>query len=303
MSDVAVDVVALSKRFRLYARPWHRAAEWLSLGGSRHTDFWALRDVTFRLQRRRGARHRRPERRRQERAVEDPLARRSIRRAGASTCGAGPSRCWNWNRFQPAAHRHREHPQQRALRIQRSVRKAAPRRHRCVLRARRLHRASDPDLLLRHVHAAGISMFAFLDPDVYIIDEALAVGDAAFQKKCMDHIERDAPERGDDLFVSRPWHVEALCDRAIYLDGGSVRASAAPGAVVRTYLEAIEQRAAAPGTGTASGRSHSVGRLGAGPTSSRCTATRRCGSDVSGSGARSGRASAEISRTRKSRST
>ena len=52
MDDIAVGAWKLSKRFKLYTRPWHRAAEWFSLGRSqRHSDFWALKDVSFRLKR------------------------------------------------------------------------------------------------------------------------------------------------------------------------------------------------------------------------------------------------------------
>ncbi len=43
MDDVAVRALNLSKRYKLYSHPWHRAAEWLSLGQvQRHADFWAL---------------------------------------------------------------------------------------------------------------------------------------------------------------------------------------------------------------------------------------------------------------------
>src|SRR5262249_31162019 len=43
-----VEVARVSKRFKLFAKPWHRAAEWLSLGRRRlHDDFWALRDISF----------------------------------------------------------------------------------------------------------------------------------------------------------------------------------------------------------------------------------------------------------------
>src|SRR3954469_9219150 len=42
----------LAKRFKIYPTPWARAAEWISLGRSkRHDDFWALRDVSFSLNR------------------------------------------------------------------------------------------------------------------------------------------------------------------------------------------------------------------------------------------------------------
>jgi ABC-type polysaccharide/polyol phosphate transport system ATPase subunit len=45
-------VEGLGKKFKIYGSPWGRAAEWLAAGRTRrHTDFWALRDVTFTLER------------------------------------------------------------------------------------------------------------------------------------------------------------------------------------------------------------------------------------------------------------
>ena len=67
------------------------------------------------------------------------------------------------------------------------------------------------------------SLFACLEPDVYIIDEALAVGDASFQKKCMDKINEMRQEGVTILFVSHDlWRVEALCNQAIYLNHGLI---------------------------------------------------------------------------------
>jgi len=48
MDNVAVRVLNLSKRYKLYGHPWHRMAEWASLGQvQRHADFWALKRVTI----------------------------------------------------------------------------------------------------------------------------------------------------------------------------------------------------------------------------------------------------------------
>jgi lipopolysaccharide transport system ATP-binding protein len=59
------------------------------------------------------------------------------------------------------------------------------------------------------------------DPDVLIIDEALAVGDEAFQRKCFATIERMKKGGATILFVSHSASsVNQLCDRAVLLDGG-----------------------------------------------------------------------------------
>jgi len=62
------------------------------------------------------------------------------------------------------------------------------------------------------------------DPDILIIDEALAVGDGHFQKKCIDKI-RDFQRRGKTIvFCSHAlYYISTLCGRALWLDRGSVR--------------------------------------------------------------------------------
>jgi ABC-2 type transport system ATP-binding protein len=70
----------------------------------------------------------------------------------------------------------------------------------------------------------GFSVAIHLDPDVLVLDEVLSVGDQEFQKKCMDKI-LDLRNQGRTLlFVSHSaGAVEALCQRAIWLELGSVR--------------------------------------------------------------------------------
>lgn len=70
----------------------------------------------------------------------------------------------------------------------------------------------------------GFAVAAFLEPEILIIDEVLAVGDADFQKKCLGKIE-DVSRRGRTvLFVSHNMEaVERLCTRVIRLDGGKVK--------------------------------------------------------------------------------
>ena len=62
------------------------------------------------------------------------------------------------------------------------------------------------------------------DPDILIIDEALAVGDGHFQKKCIDKI-RDFQKRNKTIiFCSHAlYYISTLCERALWLDRGSVR--------------------------------------------------------------------------------
>lgn len=73
-------------------------------------------------------------------------------------------------------------------------------------------------------------------PDVLIVDEALAVGDQHFQKKCVARIMQFRQSGCAILFCSHsPYHIRSLCDRALWLDFGAVRALGATEAVLGAY--------------------------------------------------------------------
>ena len=79
-----------------------------------------------------------------------------------------------------------------------------------------------------------------VEPDILIVDEALAVGDAAFQFKCLQRI-RELAERGTTLlFVSHDMGmVKTFCHRAIYLEQGRVKAIGDPDAIAVQYFQDI----------------------------------------------------------------
>jgi lipopolysaccharide transport system ATP-binding protein len=69
----------------------------------------------------------------------------------------------------------------------------------------------------------AFAVAAFLEPEILIIDEVLAVGDAEFQKKCLGKMEDVSKSGRTILFVSHNMgSVQALCNRAVMLDGGIV---------------------------------------------------------------------------------
>jgi ABC-type polysaccharide/polyol phosphate transport system ATPase subunit len=75
-----------------------------------------------------------------------------------------------------------------------------------------------------------------VDPDILIIDEALSVGDAKFQRKCFNKFEDFRKAGKSILFVSHDINlINLMCDRAIYLRRGRVRAEGAPMKVCRQY--------------------------------------------------------------------
>lgn len=83
----------------------------------------------------------------------------------------------------------------------------------------------------------AFSVAAHLEPEILIIDEVLAVGDAAFQKKCLGKMEGVAKDGRTVLFVSHNMiAVQSLCHRAIWLNGGEVVEDGKPEDVVTSYL-------------------------------------------------------------------
>lgn len=83
----------------------------------------------------------------------------------------------------------------------------------------------------------AFSVAAHLDPEILIVDEVLAVGDAAFQKKCLTKM-RDIGESGlTVIFVSHDMSAVAkLCDRVLWLKGGRVEMDGDPSEVGAAYL-------------------------------------------------------------------
>ncbi len=82
----------------------------------------------------------------------------------------------------------------------------------------------------------AFAVAAHLEPEILVIDEVLAVGDAQFQKKCLGKMGEASREGRTVLFVSHNLvAVEALCNTALWLDQGRVRAEGDAKAVVAQY--------------------------------------------------------------------
>lgn len=85
----------------------------------------------------------------------------------------------------------------------------------------------------------AFAVAAHIDPDILIIDEVLAVGDAGFQEKCLAKIQEIA-SKGDKtiIFVSHDMNtVRRLCNRVMYLSEGCIIADGPPDAVIQKYLK------------------------------------------------------------------
>lgn len=88
----------------------------------------------------------------------------------------------------------------------------------------------------------GFAVAAHLEPEILIIDEVLAVGDAEFQRKCMGKIRDFAGDGRTILFVSHNMAaVKTLCSRVIWLEDGRVRDEGATDRIVAEYVSAYIQ--------------------------------------------------------------
>jgi lipopolysaccharide transport system ATP-binding protein len=93
----------------------------------------------------------------------------------------------------------------------------------------------------------GFAVAAHLEPEVLLVDEVLAVGDAEFQKKCLGKMESVAHGGRTVLFVSHNMGaVQSLCPRAILLRDGQLSLNGPSGDVVEDYLACLIQATGNP---------------------------------------------------------
>ncbi len=86
----------------------------------------------------------------------------------------------------------------------------------------------------------GFAVATNVDPDVLLIDEVLAVGDEAFQRKCLNRIRQFQREGRTMMFVSHsPELVRQICDRAVVLDHGQMIDIGPPGEAIRSFRESL----------------------------------------------------------------
>jgi lipopolysaccharide transport system ATP-binding protein len=247
-SEVAIRASGLGKAYEIYARPIDRLRQ--ALGGRRRKhfkEFWALRDVTFEARRGEclGIIGRNGSGKSTLLQIACGIVRPSAgslevngRVAAMLELGAGfdPELSGRENVYVAATVLGLTAPEIRA----------------------RFDAIADfagigvfMDQPVKHYSSGMYARLAFavcahVDADILIVDEVLAVGDAAFVQKCMRFI-RGFMQRGTLLFVSHDTHmVVNLCTQAIWLDGGRIRQRGAPKEVVHHYLASLyEERDAA----------------------------------------------------------
>jgi ABC-type polysaccharide/polyol phosphate transport system ATPase subunit len=267
VSDVVVSVRDLSKRYKLYRDPWGRVVEWMTGGRAvRHESFWALAGITLDV--RRG----------------ECLGIIGVNGAGKTTLLKILSRA-----LYPTAGRFEVkgrlvsllelgtgfHPELtgRENVFQSTRLLGFPEAY---VRARLpeiLDFAEIGEFIDQPVkrYSSGMfvrlafALFAHLQPDVYIVDEALSVGDVFFQRRCVERFGELRRQGCTVLLVSHDMEaITRLCDRAILLNRGELAADGDVASVVRDYFALMGRscasapsiRPAAPG---ASGGGHLAG--------------------------------------------
>jgi len=87
----------------------------------------------------------------------------------------------------------------------------------------------------------GFGVAAFLEPDILLVDEVLAVGDAAFQQRCLDRMRYVMSQGTTLVFVSHDLAaVEATCTRGLWLHSGDVMADGPIREVLSSYRQSVE---------------------------------------------------------------
>jgi lipopolysaccharide transport system ATP-binding protein len=83
----------------------------------------------------------------------------------------------------------------------------------------------------------AFAVAAHLDPEILLLDEVLAVGDAAFQRRCLGKMEEVAGRGRTILFVSHNMAaITRFCSRCLWVDGGTLRADGSTDEIVASYL-------------------------------------------------------------------
>jgi len=244
---IAIDVQGLGKAYKQYERGSDRLAEWLLRpGGIRHRLKWALKDVTFTV------------------AAGEAVGIIGVNGAGKSTL----LKLITGTTQPTAGHMEMRGRVAALLELGMGFHPEFSGRENAIMAAQLSGLHTETILRLMpeieafaeigdyidkpvRTYSSGMRLrlafsVAVVDrPDILIIDEALSVGDAYFQYKCMSRIREFQREGTSLLFVSHdPGAVKSLCTRAILLHGGLMLSEGKPDQVLDYYNAMIARKEA-----------------------------------------------------------
>jgi ABC-2 type transport system ATP-binding protein len=239
-STAAVDIVSVSKRFRLYHEKAHSLKERvIHPKRNRYTELWALRDVSFEVE---------------QGTTVGILGRNGSGKSTLLKCVSGilqPTEGYVAVRGTLAA----------LLELGAGFQPELSGRDNVYLNAallgvptREVDRRFDEIVAFAELEPfidnqvkfyssgmyvrLGFAVAVNLDPDVLVVDEVLAVGDEAFQRKCLERIKQFQVEGRTILFVTHAADlVRQVCDRAVVLSGGRLLGEGTPGEAIRLFRE------------------------------------------------------------------
>jgi ABC-type polysaccharide/polyol phosphate transport system ATPase subunit len=243
--NTALRVENVSKQYRTYARPGDRLKESLTRGRlRRHKEFWALHDVSFELN---------------EGDIvgiigPNGCGKSTLLQIIAGTLEPTHGQVWHQGRISAllelGAGFDPEFTGVENVYMNASL-LGFSRRETDALLPNIERFAEIGDFLYQPVKTYSSGMYvrlafaiaASVEPEILIIDEALAVGDAVFQHRCLRRI-KELHERGTTvLFVSHDAAaIRALCSRAILMSQGRIVSDGAPAEVLNHYQEIVMER-------------------------------------------------------------
>jgi len=92
----------------------------------------------------------------------------------------------------------------------------------------------------------GFAVAIFSNPDIVLVDEVLAVGDAAFRRRALEALRRLIAEGKTVLFISHDmWNVRRLCSQILWIEEGRVRAYGPAGEIAERYMNEVNLEALA----------------------------------------------------------
>lgn len=247
MTSCALSVENLSKQFRIYERPADRLTETLTGGLLRkHRPFWALRDISFAVEPGTTTGIIGPNGCGKSTLLQIIAGTLEATEGRVNTCGRINALLELGAGFNP------EFTGIENIRMNSALMGLSAREMRTLLPE--IERFAEiGDFIRQPVKTYSSGMYIRLAfaiavshaPDILIVDEALAVGDAVFQHRCLRRIKEMQQAGATVLFVSHdPAAVRALCSRAILLNAGQVVADGAPSDVLNRYQRLIMQREA-----------------------------------------------------------
>jgi ABC-type polysaccharide/polyol phosphate transport system ATPase subunit len=245
MAEIAVRATKLGKQYRLYARPSDRLRELLSFGTRRHEVFWALKDFDLEVRRgesvgivgANGA---------GKSTLLKLLARKLAPTTGAIEVAGRVSSILELGTGFHSQLTGRQNARvnalflgQRPWEIERHVER--------IIEFAEIGQHADQ---LLSTYSSGMqARLAFaalttLDPEILILDEALATGDAKFAAKCNEYLRKLCRSGCTTLVASHDfWFLASTCDRIVWIEKGKKRAEGAPADVLQQYLDALGQDA------------------------------------------------------------